>query len=314
MNHENLIQQFGKAGLELRLLDKSFQFGRNMDLIFQMRVGRDVQGTRRHEWFEIYPGNNEKINIQILNVDPKTCQLVLLVNEPVVEFEVEEEKWFNGSGWRRINVDERREALIRQRVKFRETDKHFIITEKTDGNKRHFLMGVDERQLFVAQLDKGVSTVEEARKSLGSTIEFHEGKRKMTPRRQGEWFFIKATDAQEELIDLLLQKTRIWIVKNANIGQYAGRPQGNPHTADELVVVPSDRMMEAEARATKFARKKGRIKNGNFPIRRRDEVFVRGKVRHVDHKTVKYTHWYQVILNNEGETSTGSASGIAWID
>lgn len=304
----DLVEQFKGVGLVLKLKTRPIRrgFDNSNDAIFQMDIGREVKGTRRKEWFEIWPGAEDNV-VQILDVDSRLNQILLLVYEPEREFEVLEHK----SRYPKV-IDNRRKTLERRRQKFRETDNHFILINKTPLGKRHFLMGVDERQLFVAQLKQGVASIIEARKQLGSTVQFHEGKRKMSASRQGEWFFIKATEEQEKVIELLLDKKRAFILNKVNIGVHAGRPQGNPHTADELIVIPGDPKIIRDAQRTKYA-KNNNLKTPvelNYPIREK-EVFIRGCVRHIDHKTIKYKYWYQVILNNEGDTASATQS---WID
>lgn len=305
MKREALVEQFKKVGLVLKITNEPIGRTTNDD-IFQMDVGRKVMGTRRTEWFEIWPGHDNNI-IQILDIDNKLNQILLLVHEPERIFEIEEKKQ---TGKWRTNPDERRAQLNQSwnNIKFRETATHFIITEKTPSDNRHFLMGVDERQLFVAQLKKGTTSITDARKQLGSSVKFHEGVRKMSPKRQGEWFFLKATIEQEELIDLLIQKNKAWIVKKANIGAYSGKPRGNPHVADELVVINVD--PESLERLGWSKNKRKRNPRRGIPIRK-TQVYVRGAIRHIDHKTIKYSHWYQVVLNNEGNTESATQS---WVD
>ena len=292
----NLVEKFARAGLKLVLKDKSLGRvgrGRGVSEIVQIDIGRNVRGTRRDEWFEIFPGHPSN-RIEVLNVDLKSNQLVLFVEEPARTFEVERNTWS-------LKAARRLEKQLKDsRTKYRKVKNTFYIEEKTSGDKRHFLMGVDERQLFIAQLRDPVSTVDAARRSLGSTVQFHEGKRKMTPGRQGEWFFVKATRQQEEEIERLISRNQTVIQLKKSIGEiHGGRRGGNPHTADEIVVVHGSQMSRPEGT--------------NFPIRGR-QVFIRGCVRHVDHKTVKYSRWHEVIANHEGATSSGSASGITWID
>jgi len=317
MKRQALVKQFKKVGLILKITDEPIGLTTNDD-IFQMDVGRKVAGTRRTEWFEIWPGHEDN-KIQVIDIDNKLNQILLLVHEPERIFEIEEAK---RKEWRKSieeSADNRRYELNEQNLKFRETQTHFIITNKTHADNRHFLMGVDERQLFVAQLVKRATSINEARKQLGNTVKFHEGVRKMSPKRQGEWFFLRATMEQEEHIELLLEKNKVWIVKKASIGEHAGRPTGNPHTVDELVVIPSDpRMTPKRVNELKCKRKRvpikkdkfGNIRHPDYPTRSR-EVYVRGKVRHIDHKTLKYKHWYQVVLNNEGNTTSATQT---WID
>jgi hypothetical protein len=303
-----LVDQFKNIGLELKLLKEPIRRGRRgTEEIFQMDIGRKVEGTRRNEWFIIYPGHENNV-VQIIDIDQKLNQLLLLVHEPVREFVMEEikSKYESSRKSRRTQLNRARNTT------FTETETHFIITSKTEEGKRHFLMGVDERQLFVAQLKKGVSSIVEARKQLGNTVLFHEGARKMTPGRQGEWFFVKATKVQEEIIELLVEKNSIFILTKESIGKHAGKPQGNSHTADELVVIPNNPDVIRRAQASKYARKNTDLSKVEpiYPIRQK-EVFVRGCIRHVDHKTIKYGSWYQVILNNEGNTREATQS---WID
>lgn len=296
----HLIDKFKEAGLTLKILDRPMGRGAGQDQIVQIDIGRKMGGKMvRTEWFEIYPGKGN--NIQVLNIDKSSRQLVLLVDEPVREFDIRQ----------RVTSPSRRKKVYeenRQRgEKIRIEGDELVFTSKTSGNKRHFLMGVDERQLFIAQTKEGVSTVAQARRSLGSTVAFHEGKRRMTPGRQGEWFMLETTSSQRDYIDKLIRETKTVIQKNKNIGDVMGRPGGNPHIAAELVVVP-----RVEA-AIGFTRRDGRLNLGSVPAQGR-KVFVRGTIRHVDHKTIKYSHWREVIANNEGNTGTGTSSGIRWID
>jgi len=300
----NLVKKFSDAGLLLKLLDTPI-VGSNATEIVQINIGRKVKGSVRDEWFEIFPGHKEN-RIEVLNVDKKIKQLVLFVHEPIREFETNFSKRPKTKGYD-TNL---RDGFKRRKQKFHENETEFIVTEKTDGNKRHFLMGVDERQLFIAQLRDAVSTVTAARNSLGATVEFHEGKRKMTPGRQGEWFFVKTSSAQEEHIEDYIAANRTFIQYKKNIGEVHGsRSGGNPHIADEIVVIPRSQNTEA-----KFRKRNGKlITEGMFPIRSRT-VFIRGCIRHIDHKTIKYTHWHEVIGNREGATDGGNSSGVSWID
>jgi hypothetical protein len=53
---------------------------------------------------------------------------------------------------------------------------------------------------------------------------------------------------------------------------------------------------------------------GNSNRLQRDRVFVRGSIRHKDHKTVRFSQWREVIANNEGDTARATASGVFWVD
>lgn len=64
--------------------------------------------------------------------------------------------------------------------------------------------------------------------------------------------------------------------------------RGNPHTADELVVL--------------------------IGVSRDRKVFVRGSVRHSDHDPVKFPSWRKVIRNTEEIQPNGAAPGVGWVD
>lgn len=290
---KNLVKKFAKAGLLLKLRKDSMGRGTGVDQIVQIDIRRNVNGGLRDEWFEIYPGHPSN-RIEVLNVDLSSKQLVLFVDEPRRTFKVEQKV----SNPREIKMMKHR--LNRAKTKYRYSKGVFYIHQMTDGRKRHFLMGVDERQLFIAQLRDAVTTVASAKRSLGSTVQFHEGTRKMTPGRQGEWFFVQTTRDQEKVIENLIAANRVAVQYKTSIGQvHRSRTGGNPHTADEIVAIPGSLMP---------------IPKGNTFPTRSNQVFIRGCIRHKDHKTVRYSRWHEVIGNNEGATARGSASGITWID
>ena len=163
------------------------------------------------------------------------------------------------------------------------------MTRKTTGQKRHFLCGLDERQLFIAQLSSPVSSVREAHDSLKRPeVTLVEGKVGRIVR-QGEWFFLAPTEEELERIRLGLKKNIIFIQRKVPIGR-----GGNPHTADELLVLPGTR-----------------VPDGKFPVRA-TETFVRGSVRHIDHATASFMTWRKVIRNNEA--NAGQALGVGWVD
>ena len=132
--HNNLVKQFNDVGLRLKLLSKPMGFRTNVG-IFQMDIKRKVAGTRRTEWFEIYPGD-ETNKIQIIDVDKKLNQILLLVQEKERFFETEERKRYSIA-----EIDRRREALIKAKTFVRETPKTFVVRNKTSAMKRHFQIG-----------------------------------------------------------------------------------------------------------------------------------------------------------------------------
>lgn len=310
--HQNLTRRFAEAGLQLVLSDRPIVGGlggRGATSIVQIDIQRKVNGSRRHEWFRIFPGAEDN-RIEVVGIDKSICQVVLMVHEVAREF-VEDVPWgrlrdydTSTPGWLETlakNLGVRTMDLIpnvgRGGVLF-----SVKVRRRTPSQKRHFLCGVDERQLFIAQLPKAVSTVRDAHACLKTTsVALAEGQGIHTVR-QGEWFFLESTASELAQIEDGLAKKLLTIERNVPIGPFtvAGGVRGkkvrqgvgNPHTADELVLLP------------------GTPVAGSVWAVRAREVFIRGRVRHVDHKTVSFSGWRKVIRNAE----PGQASGVGWVD
>jgi hypothetical protein len=290
----NIIKSFAKIGLPLVILGQPIR-GANRRAnhnIFQMDIERTIKHDNwRGERFRIFPGHKDNI-VQIIDTDPKLKQLLLMVNEPIREYEDSQKVP------RRQNIKE----VIEQNKKFgfygfKVSGDTLHYKGKTPGGKRFFLMGVDERQLFIAQLKGPAISMEAAFKSLGKTIEFADGKRGF--KRQGEWIMLETDQTLRDMIETAIRKTQTSIRKKVNIGSVLGRSRGKPHVADELVVLPLG--------------SKDSVGTSEFRLRRK-RVFIRGCVRHLDHPTKRFSHWREVIENDEGATSQGGSSGIFWID
>jgi len=286
-----LIEQFKLAGLFLIILTTPIRSGRNMELIFQLDIQKVQKGNKRTEVFRIYPG--KETSIQGINIDPDKKQLLLMIKEPRIEFETE----------RVIQKKETVELITKnlsdRNIKFRVDKGKIYYIEKTPGRTRHFLAGVDERQLFIAELQESCSTVEQAHKVLGKTIQFSDGKRKgSSVDRQGEWFFLETDQITRSEIEKAIQKNLTVIQTHQNIGAKFGFPGGNSHMSDELVILPKSLNSSPGSKSIM-----------------RNRVFVKGKIRHIDHKTVKFSHWREVIKNNEPvSNSRMGANGLFWID
>jgi hypothetical protein len=302
--HEHLVRRFADAGLPLVLMDRPI-VGNLMgarDAIVQIDIQRKVNGSRRQEWFRIFPGADTN-RIEVVGTDKKFGQVVVLVHEPPREFTESVGTW----GLRDVDLTQAnwKDALatklavradaIRPHYGHGNKVNRVDIVRRTPSTKRHFLMGLDERQLFVCQLPKAVSTVREAHACLkATTVDLAEGKG-IKARRQGEWFFIEASHEEVRQIEYGLKKNQLVVEFSVPIGPFTiggirGKKvrqfRGNPHTADELVVIPG--------------------------LIRGREVFIRGRVRHIDHATVKFTQWHKVIRNTE--PNQGQALGVGWVD
>ena len=293
-NFRGLVTQFARAGLELELLTEPLRRGNNTEEIVQVDVGRRFRGSSRKEWFRLFPGHPGN-RVLVQGTDRSRKQLVLFVEEPERTFEVTE---FRRGREGRATAARR----LAPGVIVRQTKHDWVVRQKTSADKRHFLMGVDERQLFIAQLTSGCSTVDAAHRLLGNTVQLADGRRRGSSLdRQGEWFFLETNATQREHIERMVGGSRAAVHRKVNIGGFNGRAGGNPHVAEELVVLtrellPQDSLLEH-----------------GFAVRS-PQLFVRGAIRHVDHRTVRFYQWREVVGNNEGATANGGARGTYWID
>ncbi len=242
---EFLKRKFEEAGLDIAITDRpSFAHGAN---IFALNVNKKNVKGRSKEYFALNPGDAE---VKVLDVEPDHRQLVLMVHEP--------ERRFSTSEWN---------------AKARKFGSVFHVTQ---AGWFKYLVGMDERSYFMTQLPSRVkvTTVEDAHEALKSpdvrSIETKKGAKNAKVVRQGEWFFVKATDEEVEEIE------KRPVLRKEGIGGRAHA--GKPHVADEIVNMAN--------------------------------VFVRGRVRHPDHRTVYFSVWHRVFLNAEVPRN----KGVRWID
>ena len=291
---EHLIKAFKKAGLTLRMLTEPLAAG--SPEVF----GMDIQRVgKNNEVFRIWPGGEDN-HVQVLNIDKSISQLILLVKEDERSFWVDVR---NASGYKsRFKGNWKAKYLEDHNLKsgmLREVGTKVQIQQKTPSEKRHFLMGVDERQLFIAQCPRGVTTVKDAHESLKAPkLILEEGPQRGRTIRQGEWFFLNVTPEEQELIDtkvsqhLVERLVPIGGAVGARFGSTRGfAGGGNPHMAEEVVVAPELNKVRSR------------------------EVFVRGAIRHPDHKTIRFKAWRKVIRNAERvQDGVARMAGVNWID
>jgi hypothetical protein len=175
-------------------------------------------------------------------------------------------------------------------------DRHLLLLTRDGKKKARFLAGHDERHWFVAAIPEAtpISTVRAAKAALKPkpVQEVPAG-----VIRQGEWFFVPRL---EEKIDEKL------ILHNEPLTRGA---RSKPHRCQDLVRVggvtvyvnskhpnglPEREYAKLDAQAKKL---------GMWRVMRRDaRVFVRGRIRHSDHKTVILRGWHEVLMNTEHQS------------
>lgn len=168
-----------------------------------------------------------------------------MVHEPVRTFE---ERLFKA----RVRLDRGKVKVVRE-------DWRFVwIEHRTDARKRHFLCGRDERQLFICQLPRAVTTIRDAHEVLRAP---EAARSKSKVNRQGEWFFVEPTVKELDALAAALRGFRTVVRRGVPIGR-----GGHPHVADELVLVPA---MLAE---TKTVESTVLVRGPRAPCRLRHDV------------------------------------------
>ncbi len=241
-------------------------------LLSRLSFRIDVVRDRNGECFEINCGGRSSEDIQILDVQPKLRHLLLMFNQ-------------------------------------------------TNG-KHKFLCGHDERHWFVAAVPEktAASSVRTAFDALmPSMIRTKLGQSQVKPKnrnrrrnsvfvRQGEWFFYPSPEVSFKL-EMTLKHEPL------------RRGSGKPHYCDELVRFGGETVYvcreyrngitEEEYRKLIFDRPQ--MQNRRWRVFSRDpQVYVRGNVRHSDHKTIHLAGWHRVLMNTE--TQAAAMRHVAFLD
>lgn len=197
-------------------------------------------------------------------------------------------------------------------------DRHLLLLSRSAGAKHRFLLGHDERHWFVAGIPETtpVSRVRDAKQALkrdlvqsserGLRAKYRDRRSNAARIRQGEWFFVPAPDTRVE---------EFLVLRNEPIA----RGGGKPHVCDELYRFGGEtvyvsrgapkRLTEDQYRALPD----GERNRWNWRVMRRNQkVYVRGRVRHADHKTVVLDGWHEVLSNTENRSH--AMRNVAFLD
>jgi len=197
-------------------------------------------------------------------------------------------------------------------------DRHLLLLSRSGPDKHRFLLGHDECHWFVAGIPETtpVSCVRDAKQALKPDL-VQSSERRLRAKyrnrrgnaariRQGEWFFIPAPDRRVE---------KFLILRNEPIA----RGGGKPHVCEELyrfggATVYVSRgapngLVEDQYRALSD----GERNRWNWQVMRRNpKVYVRGRVRHPDHRTVVLDGWHEVLSNTENRSH--AMRNVAFLD
>jgi hypothetical protein len=205
----------------------------------------------------------------------------------------------------------------------RPADRHLLLMVREGGEKHKYLCGHDERHWFVAAVPETapVGTVRQAKEALkpaevqtaqshlGLRAEVRNRRKNAAYRRQGEWFFLPAPGF---VVDESL------LLRNEPLRRGNG---GKPHwvelcyrTGGETVYVCSRHPNGVIVpRYQHILVSNPKAKGWNWQAMRRNPgVYVRGSVRHADHKTIVLHGWHRVLMNTEGQSR--ALRNVAFLD
>ncbi|HWE38983.1 MAG TPA: hypothetical protein VG406_20720 [Isosphaeraceae bacterium] len=202
-------------------------------------------------------------------------------------------------------------------------DRHLLLLVRERGAKHKFLCGHDERHWFVAAVPESapVGTVRQAKEALkpvevrraqanaGLRADAGNRRKNAAYRRQGEWFFVPAPG-------LKIDEARV--LRNEPITRGNG---GKPHLCEfcyrsggEPVYVcrryPNG-IDAAQHRLILEDRPEAKGWGWRVMIRNA-QVYVRGRVRHADHRTIMLHGWHRVLMNTE--TQAVAMRNVAFLD
>ncbi len=202
-------------------------------------------------------------------------------------------------------------------------DRHLLLLVREDSIKNKYLCGHDERHWFVAGIPESapVGTVRQAMEALqpvevrsavarNRVSGMSRNRRKNAAFiRQGEWFFIPASNIsiEEKLV-----------LQNEPLSRGNG---GKPHwvefcyrTGGETVYVCSRHPNGvSDSRYHKILSDNSKAKGWGWrTMRRNPGVYVRGRVRHPDHATITLQGWHRVVMNTENESR--AMRNVAFLD
>ena len=171
--------------------------------------------------------------------------------------------------------------------------RHHLVLMARDGTvKNKFLLGRDERHWFAAAVPG--DNVHDVRTAIESLRPVEAVGKKAV--RQGEWFFVAERDASD---------VGAIIYRNEPLSRGAG---SKPHVCEELMrrggttvmVCPQYPTGVSPMRYERLITSDPAARNLPWRRMRRDaEVYVRGDVRHRDHKTISLEGWHRVFMNRE---------------
>lgn len=205
-------------------------------------------------------------------------------------------------------------------------DRHLLLmTRNADGEKSKMLFGFDERHWFIAAIPETapVGNIQQAREALkppevqarqvGLKAKARSRRKNAAYIRQGEWFFVPADIEEPEPLLILRNEPLLRGRGKPHIAEFCYREGGQ--TVYVCWKYPNGVDGIEYARIKKLEREtKPEDRTTNWRVMRREaEVYVRGRVKHADHRTIHLGRiWHRVYLNTERNAK--AMSHVAFLD
>ncbi len=202
-------------------------------------------------------------------------------------------------------------------------DRHLLLLVRDGAEKSKFLCGHDERHWFVAAVPESapVGTVRQAKEALkpvevrlaqalkGLRAEARARRKNAAYVRQGEWFFLPAPRlVVDEALVLRDEPLRRGMAGKPHWAEFCYRTGGQtvwvcPRYPNGVSEAEYRRLWQADADSHGW---------GWRVMRRDSQVYVRGRIRHADHRTVTLHGWHRILMNTEAQSR--AMRNVAFLD
>lgn len=202
-------------------------------------------------------------------------------------------------------------------------DRHLLLLIREEKEKYKFLCGHDERHWFVAAIPEKapVGTVRQAKEALKPhVVRVAQSQKKLANKsrnrrknaafiRQGEWFFLPVSaEPDEEMIILQNEPLMRGNGGKAHWAEFCVRTGG-----EAVLVCNRYRSGLSLIQYQRLIEKNSNARTWNWrAMRRNPEVYVKGRIRHPDHKTILLPDWHRVVMNTE--TQSRAMRNVAFLD
>jgi hypothetical protein len=199
-------------------------------------------------------------------------------------------------------------------VDLRRRQRHLLLQAHEGASRHYYLCGHDEQHWFVAAVPGRGETltnvframealkppeVLEAQRRQGIKGKDLQRRKNAAYIRQGEWFFLPAPK---------LHVQRKFVLYNEPLSRGEG---SKPHWAEMLYRKGGEEVYVSDAypqglRSDAYRsliKDRPRTKSWHWrQMFRNPEAYVKGKIRHPDHKTIELHIWHKVVMNTEGQS------------